>query len=178
MAFFFRFAVPVLVGLLVACLVLPLRFVPLAHSNQTVRRIGIFSFALLAFFAFFVLTAYVDAYLDYALGLENTRTHIWAGAEIVGDRFDDSLQESESVVIAELWVRKLIPPDLRRSCDTQNQTVCTYADTLMRPPMVWLGKDPLLLVQSLLSALVSGIMVTLFTRYRAASLREHRLDRD
>jgi hypothetical protein len=165
MAFFFSFAIAVLVGLLVACLALPLKFVPSLHSNQTMRRVGIFSFALLAFFAFFVLTAYVDADLDYAFGVENTRSHIWVGAEIVGDRFDESLRENESAVIAELWVRNLIPPALRRACYTQDQTVCTYADTLMGPSMDWFGADPLLLVQSLLSALVSGILVGFFTRY-------------
>jgi hypothetical protein len=132
------------------------------------RRLGVFSFALLAFFAFFILTAYVDAYLDYAFGLENTRTHIWAGDDIVGDRFDESLRENQSAVIPELWVRNLIPPALRQSCYTQDKTVCTYADTLMGSPRDWLGTDPLLLGQSLLSALVSGIIVSLLTRHRGS----------
>jgi hypothetical protein len=168
MEFFVRFAIPVLIGLLVACLALPLRFVPLGHNHQRKRRLWVFSFALLAFFVFFMLSAYVDADLDYAFGLENTRTHIWAGAEIVGDRFDESLRENQSAVISELWVRNMIPPDLRRACYTQDQTVCTYADTLMGSPMDWVGIDALLLGQSLLSALVSGIIVSLFTRHRGS----------
>jgi hypothetical protein len=162
MAFFFGFGIAAIIGLLVACLALPLRFVPRYNSIRTVRRSGILGFALLAFFAFFILSAYVDAYLDYVFGVEDTRTHIWAGDEIGGDRFDETLRENKSAVITELWVRNMIPPSMRQSCYTADETVCTYADALLSPPM----ENPLILVQSLLSALVSGIMVSLFTRQR------------
>jgi hypothetical protein len=166
MAFFFGSGIAAIVGLMVACLALPLKFVRPASSHQTMRKFGIFGCALLAFFAFFVLTAYVDAYLDYVFGLEDTRTHIWSGAEIVGDRYDETLRENKSAVIAELWVRNMIPPGLPRSCYSQNETVCNYADTLTNPPMDWLGSDPLVLMQSLLSAIVSSITFSFFIRQR------------
>ncbi len=169
MAFFcFLLAIPVIIGFLVACLALLLRFVRLGRGNRTLRGLGIFSFALLAFLAFFSLTAYVGAASDHTFGLESTRTHIRAGDEIVGDRFDESLRENRSAIIAELCVRTLIPPAVRRSCYTQDETVCTYADALLEPSMdYWLGTDPLVLVQSLLSALVSGLAVSLFTRHKS-----------
>jgi hypothetical protein len=162
--FLFLLALPVIVGLLVACLALPLRFLRLGGSNQTMRRLGMFSCALLAFLAFFSLTAYIVADLDWGTGMENTRTHIWVNDEIVGDRFDEMLRDNRGGVTAELWVRYMVPPVVRQSCYTQDEIVCTYADALMEPSGEWFASDPLFLVQGLLSALVSGLAVSLFTR--------------
>jgi hypothetical protein len=172
MALFLLFfiVIPVIIGVLAACLALPLRLVLPSQSNQTMRRPVIFFLALLAFLTVFTLSIYIDASLTYVFGEVSPRPHIWVGSEIVGDVFSESLRENRPAIIAELWVRYMIPPVVRQSCYTQNETVCTFADAFMDTSVDWLGilPNPLVLVRVLLSALVTGVTVSLFTRRRSS----------
>jgi hypothetical protein len=132
------------------------------------EKAGDFFLAPLAFLTVFTLSIYADANLTYVFGEASPLPNIWLENEIVGDIFDESLRENRPAILAELWVRYLVPPAVRQSCYTLNETVCTFADALMDSSVDWLGilPNPLVLIRSLLSALVSGITVSLFTRQR------------
>jgi hypothetical protein len=109
-------------------------------------------FGLLAFVIGFVLLTWLGAIGNYALGETNLPA---AGVFLA----------SKTAIVNELWVRRMVPPSLRRPCYARREAVCRQADVVVSGDEAAWGQETYwtMVGTAFLSALISGLLVLFMT---------------
>jgi hypothetical protein len=139
----------VFVGILVSLLARLSSIADRGRRSITARIITAFILGTVSFLIAFGLVAQLGTGAEYSL--------CWHLVDTYGRQ---RLQMNRNAVLKELWIRRIVPPPLRRSCYTTSSVyVCTLADAVSAISNLAAFSWTWQVIMSLTSAAITGSLV-------------------